>query len=264
ETITELNVYHENVRILIAEDVEINVKLIKALIVRIFPHAVIEVAENGLVAIELYKKFNPDLIFMDIQMPKADGYTASKMIREYEKETGKESVIIALTAGAIKGEKEKCLQAGMNDYISKPIVPHVLINTLNQYFNASVITSDHQTNETKTPVHFDSIALKEILDGDMLTFKELIEIALNQLPDELILIKKALADDALIEYFSLIHKMKGSARSLNCPILAELLQEIDKKKTGDFSKEVHQEMINKLDYEIATVIEEMKVLYTEL
>ena len=264
EKITELNVYHGNVRILIAEDVEINVKLIKALIVRIFPHAVIEVAENGLVAIELYKKFNPDLIFMDIQMPKADGYTASKMIREYEKETGKESVIIALTAGAIKGEKEKCLQAGMNDYISKPIVPHVLINTLNQYFNASVITSDHQTNETKTPVHFDSIALKDILDGDMLTFKELIEIALNQLPDELILIKKALADDALIEYFSLIHKMKGSARSLNCPILAELLQEIDKKKTGDFSKEVHQEMINKLDYEIATVIEEMKVLYAEL
>src|SRR5262245_22958287 len=79
----------------------------------------VEVAENGKEALELYQKEKYDLIFMDIQMPEMDGYQTTREIRRAEKDT--HVPIIALTAIALSGDREKCLEAGMDDYISKPI-----------------------------------------------------------------------------------------------------------------------------------------------
>lgn len=80
----------------------------------------VEVAENGLVAIDKLKKNNFDLILMDIQMPEMDGYDATKYIREKLTSPKSETPIIAMTAHALAGEAEKCIKAGMDDYISKP------------------------------------------------------------------------------------------------------------------------------------------------
>ena len=80
----------------------------------------IDVAVNGLEAIELFKKDNHDIIFMDVQMPKMDGLEATKKLKkQYLGESS--PIIIAMTANALQGDKEKCLEAGMNDFISKPI-----------------------------------------------------------------------------------------------------------------------------------------------
>ncbi len=106
-------------RILIAEDNEINLLLVRLMIKNSFPNAVILEARNGLEVIEIYQSVPLDLILMDIQMPLKNGYETTTEIRQIE--LSKRTPIIALTAGILKEEKQKCLDLGMDDYISKPI-----------------------------------------------------------------------------------------------------------------------------------------------
>ncbi|MFV5685875.1 ATP-binding protein [Flavobacterium sp. GB2R13] len=107
-------------KILIVEDNNINLLLIKTLLKKIVPNCIIFEASNGIEGIKLFKKEQLDLILMDIQMPIKNGYETTAEIRKLKK--AKNIPIIALTAGMLLGEKEKCLESGMNDYISKPIV----------------------------------------------------------------------------------------------------------------------------------------------
>lgn len=106
-------------RILIVEDNKINMFLAKTLVKRIIPNAIILEAIDGQEGVEQFEINNPDLILMDIQMPIKNGYDATIEIRSHKK--GEKIPIIALTAGIMVGEKDKCLEFGMNDYVSKPI-----------------------------------------------------------------------------------------------------------------------------------------------
>jgi CheY-like chemotaxis protein len=81
-------------------------------------------AVNGKKTIELFEQHRPEIVFMDIQMPELNGYEASKIIRELSKETY--VPIIALTAGTLEDERAKCIEAGMDDFISKPFVVETL------------------------------------------------------------------------------------------------------------------------------------------
>lgn len=119
--------------ILVAEDNKLNMTLAVANVNSLFPNATIIEAINGEDAVILYKKYNPDIILMDCQMPKKDGYEATKEIREIEKIHKKKCTIIALTAGAVKGEKEKCFQSGMDDYLTKPLDYDVFCTILKKY-----------------------------------------------------------------------------------------------------------------------------------
>ena len=106
--------------ILIVDDVDINLKLAKNMIRQIFPNGIIVLAANGIQAVEEFKKQKPDIIFMDIQMTEMNGFEATIEIRKLEKD--KRTPIIALTAGTVKEEVEKYFDAGMDDYVSKPII----------------------------------------------------------------------------------------------------------------------------------------------
>jgi len=120
-------------KILIAEDVALNLELAKKFILSILPNAIIIPAENGKIAVEKTLSNNPDIIFMDLQMPEMDGYESTREIRKsYE---NKNCPIIALTAGVVSGEKEKCLNSGMNDFLSKPISRNELEQILRKYLN---------------------------------------------------------------------------------------------------------------------------------
>ena len=108
------------VDILIAEDNEINQMFVKHMM-NGFEWS-FEIAENGKLAVETWKDLKPQLIFMDISMPEMNGYEATQAIRDVEKAKGlPRTPIIALTAHAMRGDREKCLEAGMDDYMSKPL-----------------------------------------------------------------------------------------------------------------------------------------------
>jgi PAS domain S-box-containing protein len=118
-------------KILIVEDNKINLLLAKTLVQKISPNAEIYEATNGEKAIHQAQTILPDLIIMDIQMPIMNGYEATIEIRKIPQL--KDTPIIALTAGTIIGEKERCIEVGMNDYASKPIIKEELENVLSNW-----------------------------------------------------------------------------------------------------------------------------------
>lgn len=124
----------ENSKILLVEDNQLNILLATTLLKKQnFKH--VDVAQNGQTALEMIKKTDYNVILMDLHMPIMDGYEATRFIRENM--TGKKRLvpIIALTAAAIKGEKENCLETGMNEYISKPFKPEDLFSKIIKFLS---------------------------------------------------------------------------------------------------------------------------------
>jgi len=116
------------IRILLAEDQPINRKIVIGLLKRYDWQILI--AENGEEAVEKYSSEHFDLILMDVQMPKLDGFDATRQIRKIEENSGSRIPIIAMTAHAMKGDKEKCLESGMDYYITKPVDSKELIELI--------------------------------------------------------------------------------------------------------------------------------------
>ncbi|WP_353720577.1 PAS domain S-box protein [Dyadobacter sp. 676] len=114
----------DEVKILIAEDHKINMLLVKSMLAKILPNSELIEAANGREAVAAFREFNPEIVFMDIQMPEMNGYEATREIREAE--GGTHVPIIALTAGTVVGEREKCIEAGMDDYLTKPVLKDTL------------------------------------------------------------------------------------------------------------------------------------------
>ncbi len=123
----------QNYKILLVEDNKINMLLAKTLVKQIIPNVSLYEAENGKIAVDNFEVIKPDLILMDIQMPIMNGYEATIEIRKLK--SGNQTPIIALTAGTVLGEKEKCIECGMNDYASKPIVKEVLESIIYKWIN---------------------------------------------------------------------------------------------------------------------------------
>lgn len=140
---------HLEMKILIAEDNAINMLLIKTILQGIFPNFKLFESVNGEDAISKFKTIAPDLILMDIQMPLLNGIEATQQIRAINAIT--QVPIIALTAGTLKEEREICLSAGMNDFISKPIVKEtikeVILKWLNFNNNPAVIVEESSNNK---------------------------------------------------------------------------------------------------------------------
>ncbi|MBA3029039.1 MAG: response regulator [Desulfobacteraceae bacterium] len=118
--------------ILVVEDNELNMKLLRGLL-KISNYTMLE-AFNAETGIETARKFKPDLILMDIQLPGMDGLEATKVIKQNDEL--KNIPVIALTSYAMHGDKDKAFEAGCTDYITKPINTKGLIETLNKFFAA--------------------------------------------------------------------------------------------------------------------------------
>jgi signal transduction histidine kinase/CheY-like chemotaxis protein len=120
-----------SMRVLLAEDNAVNQRLAVRLLEKRGHH--VKVAGNGREALAALEKESFDLVFMDVQMPEMDGMEATAAIREKEKQSGQHQLIIALTAHAMKGDREKCLAQGMDGYLTKPIRPQELDDILTEY-----------------------------------------------------------------------------------------------------------------------------------
>lgn len=151
-------------KILIAEDNLINQKVAKRTVVQGGAEA--DIANNGLEALRMLQQQAYDLILMDIQMPEMDGFRATRHIRE----AGSGIPIIAMTASALKGDREKCLLAGMNEYISKPFIPNQLyqkiLEALGEREPALATFNGTDYEEQSVPAFIDLHYLRGIVDDD--------------------------------------------------------------------------------------------------
>ena len=119
--------------ILVAEDNEVNQIVVEQILLEAGMDY--KIVENGQLAVDAYKDSIPDLVLMDVSMPVMNGLEATEAIRSLETESGSRTPIIGLTAHALKGDREVCIKAGMDDYMSKPISPDALIARISDWLN---------------------------------------------------------------------------------------------------------------------------------
>ncbi len=170
ERITEL-------KVLLAEDNPVNQKLAVVLLQK--AGFVVESVENGLEAVEKVQSADYDAVLMDVQMPVMDGFDATRHIRDWEGES-KHTPIIAMTAHALKEDRDRCLEAGMDDYVSKPLQPQALINVLTRWGNISRDVNESQENVQEAGV--DSQPKAPLLEMD--TRDEFIPISREATPPQ--------------------------------------------------------------------------------
>lgn len=199
---------NNELKILIAEDVSLNMLLLKTVIRNYYPQAKIIEAQHGQEAVNLYKRESPDLIFMDVQMPIKDGFAATREIRELEVDTKTRVPIVALTAGALQSERENCMQAGMDFFLTKPIEKEKLLEVTELIFNPED-TSDEINIEI-----FDKASLLNVLGGDESLFKDILKEGAQELSESLSQLKLAISKFDEAEIATLLHKIKGIALSL--------------------------------------------------
>ncbi|MBK5284673.1 MAG: response regulator [Bacteroidia bacterium] len=218
--------------ILIAEDNKINQKLA----VNIFQSFGYnpDVVENGLEVISQMKKKKYDMIFMDIQMPELDGFeTTRHIIRSLGKENS--PVIIAMTAFALEGDKEKCIEAGMDDYISKPFVIEEILKVIFAYGKAkqpvtkpqALIVQEEHDDFINSNVIQRLKELNQRVDPDF--FQVVINMFLQQSPHLIEEIKHYFEEGQYDKMGQAAHKLKGSSLNLGASNLAELCKQIEVK-----------------------------------
>ena len=216
--------------ILVAEDVFLNMVLVTTIIKQLIPNVILYEAKNGLEALEITTAKNPDLILMDVQMPEMSGIEATIKIRDYERGTAKRIPIIALTAGAVKGEKEKCLDAGMDNFLTKPInqveLRNLLENHLSIINSQSDITSQ-MISAVNVNLHFDKTMLMENIGSSQAILDELLEVVPIQFSSDFELLEKSISERNLPDIKKAAHSIKGASLNMCFMQLAELAKGIE-------------------------------------
>ncbi|GHB49808.1 PAS domain-containing protein [Mongoliitalea lutea] len=240
--------------ILIAEDIEMNMLLIKTLILQQLPQARIFECKNGEIAFKTYKTQSIDLIFMDVQMPKMDGITATKAIRQHELNSGKRTPIIAVTAGALKEEQQNCINAGMDEFLTKPVQSDILIKVIEKYLLAldqadtsiaSIQVAATPGKEQTSPL-FEKEELLALVGHDMALYKTLLEASLD-FDRQVNMLLSAFENKDRKEIKSVAHGIKGSAQSMHFTRMHLLvrkienhIQELSEGELTTFIREVEQ------------------------
>ena len=137
--------------ILIAEDNHNNMILIKEILTNLFPEVRLLEAATGSEAVSLYEKETPDIILMDIHMPEMDGIEAAKVIRKLEENLKNKAYIIALTADALKEKREECMAAGMDDYLTKPVVAENIRLAISRFLEKETLSEPYTAPVSPNP-----------------------------------------------------------------------------------------------------------------
>jgi PAS domain S-box-containing protein len=221
----------QRLRILVAEDNPVNQELVLNLLER-RGHSVI-VAENGKQAVAALEKHKFDLVLMDVQMPEMGGIEATQIIRERENETGQHVRIVAMTAHAMRGDRERCLAAGMDGYLAKPLDPRTFLQTVETIAGPGPLTrspalagsqaaspsgntapapSDGQPTRSAaaTNVAFDDSALLARFNGNEKLLQSLVTTFLEDCPKMVKRIRSAMKSRNPAAIAESAHALKGS------------------------------------------------------
>ena len=216
--------------ILVAEDVALNMLLVTTIIRQMIPNVIVFEAKNGKEALDLTLSNKPDLIFMDVQMPVMSGIESALQIRKYENGSNKRIPIVALTAGAIKGEKEKCIEAGMDDFLTKPIDQEALNKILKKHlmsFYDQSVNSSEKTGQNTSKLHFDEKLLMENIGNSQVLLEELLEVVPIQFAIDIESLDKAITQNNLKGITRAAHSIKGASLNMCFVQLAELAHKIE-------------------------------------
>ena len=213
-------------QVMIVDDVETNRFLLQMQIEHIANEILL--AENGDIAVNLFKEKKPQLILMDCQMPVMDGYIATRIIRDFESQMGLvPSYIIALTASALESDHQKCLDCGMNASLTKPFNEQALNQALISACPDSIGPAIDRSQDLDS-LRLESETLNQVIRVAGKNFSGLLNLYLSDSRDTITkLAKHAELPDT--EVSRLGHKLKSASLSIGFPVIAELAEAIEKK-----------------------------------
>jgi two-component system sensor histidine kinase/response regulator len=236
--------------ILLAEDNEVNQKLAMWMLEK-RGHRVF-LARNGHEALAALDKYPFHLVLMDVQMPEMDGLEATAALREKEKGTARHQTVVAMTALAMKGDSERCLAAGMDGYLSKPIRPEELDQILENYAGQPASASS-----AKQTVNAEELMAR--LDGDAELLSELAGVFDESYPDLIRSAREAIGNRNSVATERVGHALKGTLSNLSAIDATAMAQELESLGIrGDF--EAAQSVLARLETELVLVAESLGAL----
>ncbi len=216
----------EGFKILLVEDNDIN-RLYALNILKKWKCSV-DGAENGYIALEKLRSHDYDIILMDIQMPIMDGYEATKNIRNTFPEPKNKIPIIALTANAIKGDNEKCLEIGMNDYLPKPFQPEDLFASISKFAKdqkniENQVVDKQETKKALTDLTY----LNNVCNGDKVFMREMVETFISNTPSAINEMQKWVDKAEWVKIGQTAHRIKPSIAFMGLESLKPTIQKLE-------------------------------------
>jgi PAS domain S-box-containing protein len=232
---------HRRLHILVAEDNAVNQRLALKLLEKRGHTAV--VAANGKEALGAYTAENFDLILIDVQMPELDGFAVTRAIREREAHAPVRSAptshipIIAMTAHAMKGDRERCLEAGMDSYISKPLNPERLYEVIESVTSASAEANNTATEPRGSEPLFDHEALLTRVADDQDLLREIVGLFLAEAPELMQAVRESVERRDSSSLQRSAHTLKGSVANFGAKGAYEIALKLETMgRTGDLSR----------------------------
>jgi PAS domain S-box-containing protein len=237
----------QSLRILLAEDNPVNQKVALRQLQSLGYMA--DVVANGQEVLDLLQKVSYDLILMDCQMPVMDGYEATRRIRQQErleKGSRRRAVIIAITANAMQEDRERCLQAGMDDYLSKPVLKEDLERVLNHWSQLIAQSAGGSSNQAASeaaspaspaesrdpssptlPYPIDSAYLDQVSGGDRGFQRELLQVFIQDCEDQLPQLRQAIAGYDAERMRRIAHRLKGASSNVGANAFCQVVRELE-------------------------------------
>ena len=220
-----------SLKILVAEDTPFNQTFILRLLEKNGFHPIL--VENGRQALEAFNPDTFDVVLMDVQMPEMDGFEATREIRKREAMSGSRMPIIAMTAYATEGDRERCLEAGMDDYVSKPISASKLFQAIEALVppepeeEVPIPPSAGPDADGHKSVSLNADGLIRSFENDRDLFQELVEIFLNDSPQMLNTLRESLKSLDAKTFKRTAHSLKGMLRNFQAESAAETAYELE-------------------------------------
>lgn len=228
-----------HINILAVDDHPVNQKFVMKLMEKL-GFSNVDLAESGREALDMIAANSYDLVLMDCQMPELDGYQATIELRKIEEGTDRHLPVIALTANAMVGDRDKCLKAGMDDYLSKPIKPDKLMALIKQHVSVAVdVASDldemkgqgRALSDHGSPVDMDHLNL--FTDGDKDEERELLDLFFDQADLSVSELEAALEVGNNEAWKKASHRLKGAAANLGANALSYSCAEAEQNYDAD-------------------------------